>query len=199
MSTSSCWGSPTCWRVVLRQPPSLSCLGWGKVSPSSPPASNITVSFLGQGLVPVAAFRDLGVTLDRNMTFNGHIASLTSPLFVNISSNKSGATLFLLRCTVYYPKFPAACHSRGTKQPCWDAKVALGQDKQRKLPFKIMYAFCWSCLSATFASQHGGFVPREWQATKGLFILGPGRHVKSLYKACHLLEVATPGYAEWEN
>ena len=158
--------------------------------------SNITVSFLGQGLVPVAAFRDLGVTLDPNMTFNGHIASLTSPLFVNISSNKSGATLFLLRCTVYYPKFPAACHSRGTKQPCWDAKVAMGQDKQRKLPFKIMYAFCWSCPSATFASQHGGFVPREWQATKGLFILGPGRHVKSLYKACHLLEVATPGYAE---
>ena len=199
MSTSSCWGSPTCWRVVLRQPRSLSCLGWGNVSPSSPPASNITVSFLGQGLVPVAAFRDLGVTLDRNMTFNGHIASLTSPLFVNISSNKSGATLFLLRCTVYYPKFPAACHSRGTKQPCWDAKVALGQDKQRKLPFKIMFAICWSCPSATFASQHGGFVPREWQATKGLFILGPGRHVKSLYKACHLLEVATPGYAEWAN
>ena len=32
-----------------------------------------------------------------------------------------------------------------------------------------MYAFCWSCPSATFASQHGGFVPREWQATKGLF------------------------------
>ena len=38
-----------------------------------------------------------------------------------------------------------------------------------KLPFKTMYAFCWSCPSATFASQHGGFVPREWQATKGLF------------------------------
>ena len=36
----------------------------------------------------------------------------------------------------------AACHSRGTKPPCWDTKVTLGQDKQRKLPFKIMYAFC---------------------------------------------------------
>ena len=35
----------------------------------------------------------------------------------------------------------AASHSRGTKPPCWNAKVALGQDKQRKLPFKIMYAF----------------------------------------------------------
>ena len=36
----------------------------------------------------------------------------------------------------------AACHFRGTQLPCCDAKVALGQDKQGKLPFKIMYAFC---------------------------------------------------------
>ena len=28
--------------------------------------------------------------------------------------------------------------------------------------------FCWSCPSATFASQHGGFVPREWKAAKSL-------------------------------
>ena len=48
------------------------------------------------------------------------------------------------------------------------AKVALGQDKQRKLPFKIMYVFCLSCPSATFALQPGGFVPREWLAAKGL-------------------------------
>ena len=34
-----------------------------------------------------------------------------------------------------------------------------------------MYAFCWSCPIATFASQHGAFVPREWQAAKGLFYL----------------------------
>ena len=33
----------------------------------------------------------------------------------------------------------AASHSHGTKPPCWRAKVAQGQDKQRKLPFKIMY------------------------------------------------------------
>ena len=25
----------------------------------------------------------------------------------------------------------AACHSRGTKPPCWDANVALGQDQQK--------------------------------------------------------------------
>ena len=74
----------------------------------------------------------------------------------------------------------AAFHSRGTKPPCWDAKVALGQDKQKQLPFKIMFAFCWSCPSATFASQHGGFVPREWKAAKGLL----RRH--SLHPGCIL-------------
>jgi len=40
-------------------------------------------------------------------------------------------------------------------------KVALGPDKQRKLPFKIMFVSCLSCTSATFALQHGGFVPRK--------------------------------------
>ena len=47
-------------------------------------------------------------------------------------------------------------------------KVALGQDKERKLPFKIISAFCWSCPSGTF----GSFVPREWQAAKGLLVEG---------------------------
>ena len=46
----------------------------------------------------------------------------------------------------------------------------LEQDKQRKLFFKIMHAFYFSCLSATFALQHGGFVPREWLAAKGPFL-----------------------------
>ena len=50
----------------------------------------------------------------------------------------------------------------------WRAKVALGLDKQRKLPFKIMYVFCLSCPSATFALQHGG---TTWMAScKGLFV-----------------------------
>ena len=62
----------------------------------------------------------------------------------------------------------AASQSRGTKPPYWRAKVALGQDKQRKLPFKIMYAFCLSRPSATFAHQYSGFISREWPAAKGL-------------------------------
>ena len=65
----------------------------------------------------------------------------------------------------------AASHSHGTKPPCWRAKVVLGQDKQRKLPFQIMYVFCLSCPSATFALQRGSFVRREWPAAKGLFVI----------------------------
>ena len=45
--------------------------------------------------------------------------------------------------------------------------VALGQNRLRILPFKIMYAFYLSCPSPTFALQHGGFVPYEWLAAKG--------------------------------
>ena len=47
-------------------------------------------------------------------------------------------------------------------------KVALRQDKQRKLPFQIMYVFCLSSPSATFALQRGCFVPGEWLPAKGL-------------------------------
>ena len=34
-----------------------------------------------------------------------------------------------------------------------------------------MYILCLSCCSATFAVQHGGFVPRERLAAGGLFLL----------------------------
>ena len=59
----------------------------------------------------------------------------------------------------------AACHSRGTKPPCWDAKVAMGQDQLKAYIILNGNFFCFSCPSATFASQHGGFVPREWHAS----------------------------------
>ena len=50
--------------------------------------------------------------------------------------------------------------SRGTKPPCWRAKVPLGQDKQRKLPFKIIsqYDFCsplWRFCTTWMASCKG--------------------------------------------
>ena len=63
----------------------------------------------------------------------------------------------------------AAFHSRGAKPPCWEAKVALGQDQQKAYIILNGNFLCLSCPSATFASQHGGFVPREWHAScKGL-------------------------------
>ena len=65
----------------------------------------------------------------------------------------------------------AASQSRDTKPPHWRAKVVLGQDKQRKLPFRICMPFFLSCPSATFALQYGGFVSREWLAAKGLLPL----------------------------
>ena len=61
----------------------------------------------------------------------------------------------------------ATALSRGTKPANWDANVALGQDKQRKLPFKMMHAFCWSCSNASFASQYTHFHPHEWKPAKG--------------------------------
>ena len=62
----------------------------------------------------------------------------------------------------------AAFHSRGAKPPCWDAKVALGQDQQKANIIFNGNFLCLSCTSATFTSQHGGFIPREWKAAKGL-------------------------------
>ena len=73
----------------------------------------------------------------------------------------------------------AASHSRGTKLPCWRAKVALGHDKKGKSPFKIMYAFCLSCPGATFALQHDGFVPHEWLGAKGLLVSLGYSHITS--------------------
>ena len=40
----------------------------------------------------------------------------------------------------------------------------MGQDQQKAYIILNGNFFCLSCPSATFASQHGGFVPREWHA-----------------------------------
>ena len=69
--------------------------------------------------------------------------------------------------SLHYRPF-AAFHSRGTKPPCWDAKVALGQDQQKAYIILNGNFLCLSCPSATFASQHGAFVSRECQAEKGI-------------------------------
>ena len=56
--------------------------------------SNITVPFLGQDLVPVTSVKDLGVTLDSNLTFNGHIASLTYSLLSTLVQINRARHLF---------------------------------------------------------------------------------------------------------
>ena len=63
----------------------------------------------------------------------------------------------------------AAGHSRDTKPPCWRAKSHW--DKTNKMAYKI---FKWylplfvGLFHCDFAPQHGGFVPREWLAARGL-------------------------------
>ena len=50
---------------------------------------------------------------------------------------------------------------KGKNISLWRARNVLGEDKQRKLPFKMMSAFCLSCSNAYLALQHGGFVSHE--------------------------------------
>ena len=53
-------------------------------------------------------------------------------------------------------------------------KVALGQDKQKAYIILNGNFIGLSCPNATYALQHGGFVPREWLAAKGLLrYIGP--------------------------
>ena len=70
-----------------------------------------------------------------------------------------------------------------------ERNVALGQDNQRKLPFKIMYVFCLSRPIATFALQRGGFVPRDCLAAKGL--LGFTKRFNVLFSPAALVD---PGH-----
>ena len=71
----------------------------------------------------------------------------------------------------YYCNRPfAASHSRGTEPPCWRAKVSMGGDKPKayiilNANFLITLFVLPLC---DFGLQHGGFVPREWLAAKGL-------------------------------
>ena len=64
----------------------------------------------------------------------------------------------------------AASNSRGIKQPCWRAKVALGQDKQKANCHLKFYFLCLSCPFESLASQNSGFIPREWLAANGLLL-----------------------------
>ena len=48
----------------------------------------------------------------------------------------------------------AACHSRGTKPPCWDANVALGQDQQKAyIILNANFLFFWRSRQALAESR----------------------------------------------
>ena len=53
----------------------------------------------------------------------------------------------------------------GEQKSYWD------KTNKENYHFKLCMSFCLSCPSATFALQHGSFVPREWPAAKGLFVI----------------------------
>ena len=61
----------------------------------------------------------------------------------------------------------AASHSRGTKPLCLGTKVALGQAKQKTYIIWNDNFLCLSCLSATFALQHGGLYTTWMARCKG--------------------------------
>ena len=95
------------------------------------------------------------------MFFKSTLDNFQSP---TLSQNK---LRYILKRRFFFVNRPfAASHSRGTKPPCWRAKVALGQDEKRKLPFKIM---CFLFVMCDFCSLARRFVPREWLAAKRLF------------------------------
>ena len=87
---------------------------------------------------------------------------------LNLFTFQSLEILFCLLHVAHLKMFDSLC-IRPPQQlaiheepPCWRAKVALGQDKQKKLPFKIIYAFY-----CDFCSPAWQFVPGEWLAAKG--------------------------------
>ena len=103
------------------------------------------------------------------------------PRDVLLAKGKGGEKIATFR--IYFEvvnRLVAASHSRGTKLPCWRANVALRQDKQ-KANIILDNCLCLSCPSVTFALQHGGFVPRECLAAKGLFVTPlSGRSVEKM-------------------
>ena len=97
----------------------------------------------------------------------------------------SGITFFKLSrlyCEQVTDNRPfAASHSSGTKPPYW---TPLGHGKQKASMILNGNFLRLSCPSATFALKHCGFVPREWQAAKGLFRLPSYDVFKSPFRAC---------------
>ena len=73
---------------------------------------DVRVPFLGQNLAPVPLVKDLGFTLDSNLTFNEHVNTLTSSLISNLCQISKVRHLFsksvfftILNCLVLVSSF----------------------------------------------------------------------------------------------
>ena len=67
----------TFWSILKK--PCFSWLGWGNLSLSCLVTSPY-LSLVIKDVVPVTSVKDLGVTIDSNLTFNGHISSVITNL-----------------------------------------------------------------------------------------------------------------------
>ena len=128
------------------------------INSSQSPRPPFRINYLGHSVENLQPIRYLQIKFSRRKTRSQQRVSVTAPQtsrFLDCFSCEIGP----LQATIH------VVQNRHTEEQ----KVALGQDKQRKLPFKIMYAFYLSCPSATFALQHGGFVRCEWLAARAYF------------------------------
>ncbi len=84
---------------------------------------NLSIPFLGKILTPVTVCKDLGLTLDATLTFDGHINSLTSTLTSSLCQiNRvrhlfdKNALLVMINCLVFSKLYYCSTAWSGTTQ-----------------------------------------------------------------------------------
>ena len=108
------------------------------INSSQSPRPPFRINSLGHSVENLQPIRYLQIKFSRRKTRSQQRVSVTAP--------QTSRFLDCFSCEI--GPFIHVVQNRHTEEQ----KVALGQDKQRKLPFKIMYAFYLSCPSATLLS-----------------------------------------------
>ena len=136
---------------------------------------DVRVPFLGQNLAPVPLVKDLGFTLDSNLTFNEHVNTLTSSLISNLCQISKVRHLFsksvfftILNCLVFSKLFYCSI-------------VWSGTFKQNIHKLQLVQNFAARVLTNTRKFDHISPVLRElsWSSIKQLLLV---RDVTQLYK-----------------